>query len=59
MTDTEQEAKRHQEADDRVRMGYRKVWRQDGMPEEWQTAAMLELNAELLDAWTDPQPGGR
>jgi hypothetical protein len=54
MTDTEQEAKRHQEADDRVRMEHRKAWRAVGATENEQTEGMKELNAELLDAWKEP-----
>jgi hypothetical protein len=59
MTDTEQEAKRHQEADDRERMDVRKALRARGATPEREREAMLELNAQLLDTWTDPQPGGR
>jgi hypothetical protein len=54
MTDTEQEAKRHQEADDRARMELRKSMRAERVPESEQTVVMKELNAELLDAWKEP-----
>ena len=50
--DTEQEAKRHQEEDDRERQALRAFFRGVPHDEGEDTRALLELNTILLMGWT-------